>query len=324
MKGASTEMVDNPMGVNRASDLRRRSTNAMTPPTAEEQAAQQLLRQSATEFACTYLARIGFTGETLERYCALLRKHGAGIADLPLLGFKGLGQLGIESPIDRTRILDATVDKVVRADPPKAPDGGPVQVRVQFGIALLSTIDTVNQTCSIKLFIDLHWTDHNMIGADPGHIPGYVWRPDGYIYNAIGGGEKSRHHDLILTDPSRGMLLCPLEFEVQLSNPMDLRAFPFDSDAVELTFLQSEDSSSDEWEIVPDYEKGVAKSTKCFFDIDSLGEFELKGFSVDCYNQMGGNGIMYAHAALHLHLVREPDYYLWKIVMVRTPRAARW
>ena len=30
---------------------------------------------------------------------------------------------------------------------------------------------------------------------------------------------------------------------------------------------------------------------------------------------MGGNGVMYAHAALCLHLVREPGFYLWKIVM---------
>jgi hypothetical protein len=287
----------------------------MAPPTAEEQAAHELQRQSATEFACTFLARIGFAGETLERHCAVLRKHGAGISDLAQLGFKGLEQLGIASPIDRTRILDATVDKVIRADAPKRADGGPVQVRVKFGIALLCGINTVDQTCCIKLFIDLYWIDPSMIGADPGHIPSYVWRPDGYVYNTIGNGEKSRHHELILSDPSRGLLLCPLEFEVLLSNPMDLRAFPFDSDAVELIFIQSEDSSSDDWEIVPDHEDGVAKSAKCFFDIESLGEFELKGFSIDCYNQMGGNGIPYAHAALNLHLVREPDYYLWKIVM---------
>ena len=311
------ELVDNPMGGRHPSGAsKRRSTSAvMAPPTAAEQAASVLQRQGATEFACTFLARIGFTGATLARYCALLREHGAGITDLPLLGFKGLQQLGFESPIDRTRILDATVDKVIRADSPKGEGGGPVQVHVKFGIALLSSINTVDQTCAIKLFIDLYWIDPSMIGADPGHIPSYVWRPDGYISNAIGGGEKSRTHELILSQPARGLLLCPLEFECTLSNPMDLRAFPFDSDAVELNFLQSEDSSAEEWEIVPDHEGGVAVSTKCFFDIDSLGEFELKGFSIETYNRMGGNGVPYARCRLHLHLVREPDYYLWKIVM---------
>jgi hypothetical protein len=305
------ELVENPVSKDTAA--RERAPTAFSAPTHQEQAAIELQRTSATEFACTFLARIGFVGQTLESYCKILRQHGAGISDLPILGYDGLNEIGITSPIDRTRILEATVGKVIRAGAPTV-DGEPVEVRVKFGIANLWGIKTVDQTCSIKLFVDLYWTDPSMIGADPKHIPDYIWRPDGYIYNAIGGGEKCRSHDLILSDPAAGLLLCPLEFEVLLSNPMDLRAFPFDSDAVEMIFLQSEDSTADDWVLVPD-DAPVDNCAKCFFDIAALGEFHLKGFSVDCYNQMGGNGIPYAHAALSLHLVREPDYYLWKIVL---------
>jgi hypothetical protein len=51
-----------------------------------------------------------------------------------------------------------------------------------------------------------------MLGADPKHIPSYVWRPNGYIYNTIGSGEPTKNHiagsgEVILSDPATGLLL---------------------------------------------------------------------------------------------------------------------
>ena len=50
--------------------------------------------------------------------------------------------------------MDATVGKNVLKPAPKI-NGKPVPVRVKFGVALLSQINTVQQTCSIKLYVDL-------------------------------------------------------------------------------------------------------------------------------------------------------------------------
>ena len=266
----------------------------------------------ATEFACTFLGRIGLDAASLAEAQGIVRSHRLNVVDLGILGMDGLAELGLSSVVDRARIVGAVGSARVTTDPPRI-GGQPVQVRVKFGIGLLSSIDTVNQTCVIKTFIDLYWNDPSMVGGDPKHVPSYIWKPDGYIHNVIGGGEKCREHDLVLADPETGLMLCALEFEVTLSNPMDLRAFPFDSDNVQLTFLQSEGSSAADWVCVP--HEDIDTSVKCFFDIDALGEFDLKGYSLDFYTSLGGNGVHYTHVDLHLHLVRRPVYYLWKITL---------
>jgi hypothetical protein len=63
------------------------------------------------------------------------------------------------------------------------------------------------------------------------------------------------------------------------------------ADAVHLIVLQSEDSSAEDWVAVPDTD--IASSVKCFFDISTLGEFTMKGFSLDYWSQLGGNGVTY-------------------------------
>lgn len=116
-----------------------------------------------------------------------------------------------------------------------------------------------------------------------------------------------------------GLLLKPFELEVVLLNDMDLRAFPFDSDDVLLTFLQDESSSAKEFVFVPwtsDSEgDDVSTSVKCFYDVKETPEFEVPGFSLDMYTGIGGNGVEYAHCGLRIHIRRRPYYYIRNIIV---------
>ena len=80
-----------------------------------------------------------------------------------------------------------------------------------------------------------------------------------------------------------------LDLEVVLTNEMDLRNFPFDSDAIVMHLMQEEFSSAEEWILVPwQGGEGVENSVKCFWDIDDTIEFSLNGFSLDFYRSFPG------------------------------------
>lgn len=98
-------------------------------------------------------------------------------------------------------------------------------------------------------------------------------------------------HPVSLVDSSTGLLLNPLEVEVVLTNDMNLRNFPFDSDDIQMVVLQSEDSSSAEWIFVPwegEGDDGTHNCVKCFYDIFETPEFDLNGFSLDMFRSYSG------------------------------------
>ena len=54
---------------------------------------------------------------------------------------------------------------------------------------------------------------------------------------------------------------------------------------------------------------------QCFFNVDQLPEWSLRGFSIDCYTVNGGGPSVYAQSQIHLHVKRHSSFYLWKIVL---------
>lgn len=86
------------------------------------------------------------------------------------------------------------------------------------------------------------------------YVPEGIWRPtDCYIANQrdvmelVTHVEKPEIADLKDGVSANGMLLWPTEYVGTLSNPMSLRAFPFDSDHIEIILHQSESSQSEDY-----------------------------------------------------------------------------
>lgn len=74
-----------------------------------------------------------------------------------------------------------------------------------------------------------------------------------------------------------------------MTNDMDLRNFPFDSDAIRISILQQVGVDHDKWMFVPMEDEGdVANSVKVFYNIFDTPEFDIAGYSLDCYRTSEG------------------------------------
>ncbi|EDQ84226.1 uncharacterized protein MONBRDRAFT_39352 [Monosiga brevicollis MX1] len=271
------------------------------------------LEHAGASFTSVFLGRMHppLPEADLAKYRDLVLKHEIQVGDLAVLGVDGLQQLGISNLVHAARIA-AAAQGDVRSDPPKV-DGKPVEVQAKVGIISFGRVDTVSQSAYVRFFFDLHWIDPSMIGADPANVPPYLWRPDAYVFNATGDYNKTVHPATLL-DPERGLMLQALEFEATFDNPMDLRDFPFDSDAATIHVIAVEEQSAEDYVLRP-WSEGEANATKLFFDPEFVAEWTIRGHSIDGYELMGGNSIPYSHMLIHLHLQRRSSFYLWKLVL---------
>lgn len=77
--------------------------------------------------------------------------------------------------------------------------------------------------------------------------------------------------------------------EVVVTNDMDLRKFPFDSDRLDINVVQQYDENSPKWVFVPSEGfGGVENSVKCYYDLHDTPEFDISGFSLDIYRYNAG------------------------------------
>lgn len=281
---------------------------------ADEDVAPKDLTDFAVQVSVEFLESLG-----LGQYSGVIEKNKLGIESLVNMSFDALGDY-IPDLKDRALILGRAKKVFVRSSAPRV-DGRPVKVMAKFGIARISEINTVDLTARIKLFIDLYWHDPRMIGARSDQIPNYIWIPDCYVYNCTQrsgeNGGKLNIHPVSLVDSSTGLLLNALEVEVVLTNDMNLRNFPFDSDDIQMILLQSEDSSSSEWIFVPwEGGDGTENCVKCFYDIFETPEFDINGWSLDMFRSYtGGNNVSYATCHLRIHMSRRPYYYIRNILV---------
>jgi len=221
--------------------------------------------------------------------------------------------------IESARIISAIGPEPLKclSPPPLGPNGEPVVVRPKIGFTNLNNIDTVGQTVFVRFFLDLYWEDPRMVGATI--VPENIWRPaECYIINQVEDMNVLVHEEQpILVDASKGLLLWPIEFCGAVVNPMDLREFPFDRDSIDVHVHQAESSSRDEYILRP-FEKAEEEeqSVRFFFDVFSqVTEFEVQGFSKECWEQMGGNLKEYSHCLLQLYTLRRSRYYIYKVAV---------
>ena len=258
--------------------------------------------------------------ETIEVLRRKLPEHNLSLSTLSALKTKELGTLlGMEQSIAELARIKASIPSEPAeryAPPPLGPNGEPVIVRPKIGFTALSQVDTVNQTVHMRFYLDIYWNDQRVVGLN--YVPDGIWRPaDCYIINQHGEMDRIRHSDNpILIDGDTGLLLWPVEMVGEVQNPMALHKFPFDSDDMVLHVHQNEASSRDDYIFRPYPESEEQASVRFFFGVfDDLTEFDVVGFSKECYEDMGGNQIEYSNLKLSLHVVRRWQYYFWKVAL---------
>jgi len=262
--------------------------------------------------------------ETLMRLAIVLEEHSIGLPTLAAMGHRELMEepFKVGSVVDRARIMAAVNPSISPcAPPPTDALGGPVIIRPKVGFTNLSEVDTLTQTLHVRFFVDHYWVDPRMKGES--YVPEGIWRPtDCYIANQrdvmelVTHVEKPEIADLKDGVSANGMLLWPTEYVGTLSNPMSLRAFPFDSDHIEIILHQSESSQSEDYIFRPYVDpKDEAMSVRFFCSIfENLTEWRLRGFHKKCFESVGGIPKPFSKMVLTLHMSRRWKYYLFKVV----------
>eukprot|EP01045_Picozoa_sp_COSAG04_P006141 COSAG04_NODE_298_length_17490_cov_10.214249_6_plen_245_part_00 len=101
----------------------------------------------------------------------------------------------------------------------------------------VAKVSTVNSESKIKLALVFYWTDSRLANhpeySNGQPLPPQLWGPKVMLLNAFGTPDVTQT-GFGLENPSTGRLKRQLMFEASVDNPMDLRHFPFDMDAIEV------------------------------------------------------------------------------------------
>ena len=301
-----------------ASEASRAVRNRSSSRSARSFTVSGLATDAAMALDFLHALRPPLLPATLERLEAVLPTSNVGLSVLAALKTKELGTLlGVSNVVELARIKTSlSHDASERyAPPPLGPNGEPVVVRPKIGFTAMNQVDTVNQTVHVRFYLDLYWNDPRVAGL--GYVPDGVWRPaDCYVINQHGEMDRIRHGDNpVLIDSTTGLLLWPVELVGELQNPMKLHAFPFDCDDISIHVHQNETSSRDDYLLRPFTDAAEEQqSVRFFFGVfEDLTEFDVVGFSKECYENVGGNQIEYSNLKLTIHVVRRWQYYAWKV-----------
>jgi len=188
------------------------------------------------------------------------------------------------------------------------------KVMVKIGFVYITDINTIDGTIQCKFYLDMWWHDPMLVGAKKGELPEGTWFPDAYLINAIEKDMDRKMQGANLMDPSTGLCLNAIEYEgLLLVNLDDLNDFPFDEHALLVWVHQAEKQSRAEYVFRP-YDP-EDEACRLFYQPSDGDEFELRGFTWDAFEDLGGNGIEYSALQLRLCATRRPWYYLFKIVL---------
>lgn len=113
--------------------------------------------------------------------------------------------------------------------------GEPVDVRFRFLVEHVGDINTLQSSAWVKVVVGLYWTDSRVIGYEDGQaLPDDLWGPLPILTNGM--HIEVEPYEFSVVDKSVGRLKRLVRYTGNIVNPMDIRMFPFDVDAVELCF----------------------------------------------------------------------------------------
>lgn len=115
--------------------------------------------------------------------------------------------------------------------PPSDAEGRILRVDFRYTLFFVGSINTRDCTATIKFGVVLYWTDSRLAGFESAILPATLWGPDLYLRNGVGGVLKECEQ-FAVTDVAIGRLKRILNFEATIVLPMDLSAFPFDTQSV--------------------------------------------------------------------------------------------
>ena len=156
-----------------------------------------------------------------------------------------LAELG---PRDSDRVSDRDRDDYWQRPPTTPPNDESrtlLWVDLRFNVFKVNAVNTVAGTAYVKVESFMYWTDTRLVDWPRGKpLPPTLWGPRLRLDNAMGDLHEV-DTSFKLQDCTTGRMGRGRMYTATVDNPMDLRAFPFDVDRIELDF-----ASWSNWESV--------------------------------------------------------------------------
>jgi len=207
--------------------------------------------------------------------------------------------------------------------PPKQPDETRF-VDMRWNIAMVSNVDTVKGAADVTLDIVMYWTDSRLVGWG-GDLPLKLWTPRVTWENPL-----QVHHSSFdspaLSNAKTGRLKMMQHIGGVVSNPMQLKAFPFDIDSILLSFetgfiFRAADDSTvgavttgGLYTMRKIREPGEGKWIDPYFH-GHVAEWTLHGVSTAVEHCTDDKGLHFTDLHIGVHISRGALYYFWKALM---------
>lgn len=109
---------------------------------------------------------------------------------------------------------------------------GPRLVTVSFSINAIKAIDAIAHTVALDFQLYLSWVDPDLIGVPVEERPPYtdIWNPEVEVNNDVDLETLWSVFHPRIQDADKGIVGWAARYRGCISNPMDLRMFPFDAD----------------------------------------------------------------------------------------------
>ncbi|CAJ0944423.1 unnamed protein product, partial [Mesorhabditis belari] len=228
---------------------------------------------------------------------------------------------GIQEQLILNNLL-ANYDMRVRPPPTNMSDpSGPVIVRVNILIRMLSKIDVVNMEYNMQITFREEWIDRRLAYQNLGyqnapkfltvpHVKDNLWIPDSFFPT-----EKAAHRHLIDTENmflrihSDGTILYSVRLSMTLSCSMNLQLYPLDTQQCNFDLISYAHTTKDivyEWDTR--LEKPVQKKDQVGKDLPNFMLLDPIVINADCTSHT--NTGSYACLRMTLSLKRQFSYYV--------------
>jgi hypothetical protein len=240
----------------------------------------------------------------------------------------GAQRLTSAAHVHSTKARAAEDDDYWVQPPPPDEDGDPVWVDLRLNVFKVSAVDTVAGTAFARIGTVFYWNDPRLVGWPEGKaLPPCLWGPRMNLVNALGDVEEASQ-SFKLVDSSTGRLERGRTYTGTVDNPMDLQAFPFDTDSIEFTFRTLSHWATLDGGQHDSQAKGRTYRLRQIREKDEgqwlgvgwrgqIAEWALHGVStwIHEYPVSGKPGQEVTEVSINVHVSRKAAYYFWKALL---------
>jgi len=236
--------------------------------------------------------------------------------------------------VQKQRTSKLTMDEVEKQSATKLELNSPLWIKppvsaeptfVDFRIDVndISQVDTVLETASIEITLNMYWTDNRLNGWDPSEdLPQNLWTPRFEVTNAI---EQSNTFRIPTVSDACRVKLAQV-IRATMKNPMNLKEFPFDINNIAVKLKTGTHFRALDGSVEGIASKGKHYSVRPVETVSEgtwivrhfsgrINEWELHGMSTNIFEVETVTGQEQSCVHLGFHISRTVTYYFWKALL---------